>query len=155
MPNSYASYAYLGYVAGIIDGEGWIVLQSGLVRIGVKMTDLDVLERCQKVTGVGTISGPIEQEDRKPQWTWTVSKQADVAGLLMTIYPLMSQRRQTRISYVLQRWRERPLYHFSGSPCGTHSGFAKHYRRGEKPCFPCREAKALYDHQHRSPQGQT
>ena len=31
------------------------------------------------------------------------------------------------------------------SPCGTYSAYTAHYRRGEAPCEPCREARRRYD----------
>lgn len=35
--------------------------------------------------------------------------------------------------------------------CGTRSGYARHHRRGEKPCALCREAENAYqrDYHHR------
>ena len=30
------------------------------------------------------------------------------------------------------------------APCGTLTAYGQHYRRGEKPCKPCRDARARY-----------
>lgn len=144
--------AEYGYVAGIIDGEGHIRLTKQGGRVAVKMTDQDVIRKCRDIMGVGTVSGPHLLASGKPAWTWSVSRQADVASLLMTVYPLLGVRRQERIREVLAVWRDRPLYVPSGSPCGTYSGYAKHYRLGGKPCVPCVQARLEHQRDYRARQ---
>lgn len=153
---SYGSHPYeLGYVAGIIDGEGYIRRPScgRTIEIKVKMTDLDVLERCKRITGVGSISGPyVPSNGNKPQWTWAIGAR-DSAALAMTIYPLMSDRRQERIREALLEWRKRPLRNvrYNGPSddrrCGTYAGFGRHLRMGTPPCGPCRDAENAYKRQ--------
>lgn len=144
----------LGYLAGIIDGEGCIHLKrdGGKQRlaISVGMTDVDVLQRCQTISQVGSIYGPQVYPNRKPRWVWLVGRQRDVAALLMTIYPLLSGRRQARALEVLALWRRstRKEPEPYGAPgengCGTYAGWAAHYRRGESPCRPCKDARNEY-----------
>lgn len=103
----------LGYLAGIIDGEGCLQLRDNhnkgrrfYPRITVKMTDLDVLQKCQRITGAGNIR-PIKNVPLgyKPQWSWTVEKGRDASAILMTIYSMMSARRQEKIVEILRGWR--------------------------------------------------
>lgn len=105
--------ADIGYLAGIIDGEGCIQLRDNhnkgkrfYPRVTVKMTDLDVLEKCQQITGAGIIN-TIKNvpEGHKPQWRWEINKQADAAAVLMMIFPLVSERRKQKIEQVLRGWR--------------------------------------------------
>lgn len=155
---TYGRYPYwLGYVAGIVDGEGCIRLPRwSNPDVVVKMTDLDVLERCQAETGVGRISGPyVPSNGNKPQWTWSV-RGRDAAGLLMTIYPMVGARRRERIHDVLLRWRERPYRNarYDGPSdnvaCGTYAGYARHYRAGTSPCGPCADAQNAYKRRRRA-----
>jgi hypothetical protein len=103
------------WVAGLLEGEGAFMLTSPKDRtpkpkICVGSTDPDVLVRLQEVTGLGTIYGPYRVQNRfpngKPIQYWTVSKQADAAALMMTLYPLMGERRKARIEEVLAGWRK-------------------------------------------------
>lgn len=154
---SYGTHPYeLGYVAGIIDGEGCIRLPRFYQPdVKVKMTDLDVLERCRATTGVGRISGPYTPEGCKPQWTWYVCGR-DAAALLMTIYPLLGERRRARARDVLRRWRSVPYRtaRYDGPAddkrCGTYAGYGRHYRAGTRPCRECAEAHNAYQRARRS-----
>jgi LAGLIDADG DNA endonuclease family protein len=104
--------AELGWVAGLLEGEGCffpIKYQTQdygpytYARIAVLMTDLDVLERLQQLTGVGRISGPTirKNPNHKPLWHWVVSKNKESITLMKELYPLMGERRRARIDEVL------------------------------------------------------
>lgn len=89
----------IAWVAGIIEGEGYFssVNNGTSVRVGVNMTDLDVIEKLQSITGIGTIINKTIVSNRKPAYIWRVSKYKDVSRLMLAIYPLMSSRRQMKI----------------------------------------------------------
>ncbi len=79
----------LGYLAGIIDGEGSI-LRSGEGRWSVKvtMTDEPIMEWMGSLGG--RLSGPYQPRgNRKPTWTWTVARRRDVVSLLTAVRPLL------------------------------------------------------------------
>ena len=96
----------LYWLAGIIEGEGsFMFTQDHYPRVKVKMTDEDIVRRCHAVAGVGTVSGPHQYGTRKPSWTWVVQKTSDAAGLMMTLYSLMGERRQAKILETLGLWR--------------------------------------------------
>lgn len=46
---------------------------------------------------------------------------------------------------------QEPVENFPGSKTrhGTHSGFTKHVKAGERPCDPCYRAKEAYDDAYR------
>lgn len=35
--------------------------------------------------------------------------------------------------------------------CGTYTGYQRHWRAGEPPCQPCRDARAAWQRDHRRP----
>lgn len=85
----------IGYLAGLIDGEGYIKVHKHGVQISVISTDYDIIERAHDMSGIGTIQGPYFNKNRvKPNWRWCVSPKKDVARLLCAITPLMSERRR-------------------------------------------------------------
>jgi len=49
--------------------------------------------------------GPYQYKSNLEYWTWEIAKQKHVAALLMTIYPIMSERRQNKISELLTHWK--------------------------------------------------
>lgn len=102
----------LAWVAGLIEGEGSVYTKYVKGRpypgIRVGMTDEDVVRRLHSLVPGSTITGPHEPTTawgRKPWWLWYAQRQAVAAGLLMSIYPLMGQRRQQSIQSVLAKWR--------------------------------------------------
>lgn len=107
--------AELHWLAGILEGEGCFHLQSKkssgvYIQISMNMTDEDVVRKAQKIAGVGKVYGPYQRKApsgaaAKQVWLWQVMKQADAAALMMTLYPLMGQRRQNKITELLAVWR--------------------------------------------------
>lgn len=95
----------LGYVAGLLDGEGCLSSDRTFPRVRIGMTDLDALERCREITGLGTIHGPyLSGVRKKPYYTWNVGRSKDAASLIMTLYPLLSARRQEQARKSLLDW---------------------------------------------------
>lgn len=58
----------------------------------------------QKHAQVSRVTGLPTQ----PQWTWVLSGH-HAAGLCMTVYPLVSPKRQSQIRKALAVWRSRPI----------------------------------------------
>lgn len=98
----------LGWVAGLIEGEGSFLLlhrhqgTKWSPRISMQSTDLDVLERLVAVTGVGRVSKVGARPNRKPCWQWAVAVYADALWLMKEVRPLMGVRRQHAINEVLE-----------------------------------------------------
>lgn len=114
----------LYWLAGIIEGEGSFSIKGrnrDNLSVKVKMTDEDIVRRCHAVAGVGNVSGPHTtigptgtafRKDGEPYaqtWAWVVGRQVDASALMMTLYPLMGQRRQARIRELLDMWSQRPI----------------------------------------------
>lgn len=97
----------LGWLAGVIEGEGSISLRSGArnsrwVVVRVAMTDRDVIERLRAVTGFGKIT---TVSPRNPahldQYQWAVGSRAECQALLTAIRPQMGVRRSAKIADAL------------------------------------------------------
>ena len=91
----------IGYIAGLIDGEGSIVpvkdisrrpgaaprlIQRWQVKIG--MTDEPVIRWLGSLGGTVTLE-PRPIPPRKPHWTWCVARRLDVLILLPAVLPLL------------------------------------------------------------------
>ena len=105
----------LGWVVGIVEGEGGIGLYSKgkrdgkLPRIAVGMTDQDTIRRLHAVVGAGYVLGPYQTTpDRKPYWRWAVENRDDVMDLLHEMRPHLSVRRQAQVDAVLAWDAARP-----------------------------------------------
>jgi hypothetical protein len=96
------------WVAGLLEGEGWLspgpATHARKVKLGVSSTDWDVLDRLHVLTGAGSIY-PVKRrrETWKPAWQWTVSNRRDVHGILNQILPWLGERRSERARYVLRK----------------------------------------------------
>lgn len=97
----------LGWVAGILEGEGSFTLSSSKgrskrIRVSVEMTDIDVVEGLYEVTGIGRVYICTQ---RKPEWkpsrVWAVSVRQDCFDLMQAVYPLMGKRRSAKIDECL------------------------------------------------------
>jgi hypothetical protein len=102
----------LAWVAGLLEGEGcffpieYRTEKYGpyiYARVAVLMTDLDILQRLQSLTGVGNINGPTIRKNprHKPLWHWVVSRHKESITLMRAVYPWMGERRRARIDEVL------------------------------------------------------
>jgi hypothetical protein len=95
-----------GWVAGLIEGEGWIMPAPGATRqalsVNVQSTDMDVVERLRELTGVGSVHAVARVRPREsPTWTWRVSNRRDTCHVLEAIHPMLGERRRVRADYAL------------------------------------------------------
>lgn len=90
----------VGWIAGIIEGEGWFVKNPKSLRVSVAMTDYDTIERIHRLTGIGQLNER-KFKKKKDQLRWDVGVYGDIEALLNLILPLMSARRSGQIREVL------------------------------------------------------
>jgi len=104
----------IGWLAGIIEGEGCFYISRQYTnpsfRIQVNMTDKDVIEKLQRITNLGNLYVD-NHKGKKTSYIWIVSRAPDVVALMMTLYPLMGERRQKKIRECLIEWRSFPYRH--------------------------------------------
>ncbi len=100
------------WIAGLLEGEGTFCYttfqgKSNSIRIGLSMTDKDIILRIANLLGFGSIH-KIGQDSnhlsKQPQYRWETSG-IRAAGLMMTIYTLMGERRQAKIRELLAHYR--------------------------------------------------
>ncbi len=113
------------WLAGLLDGEGCFQKCSGRnknvqtsVRIRLEMTDFDIVERAAKLLNVPSITRRVKHHVRptKPSWYICLAgKQA--SSWMMTLYSLLSKRRQAKIRDLLTTWKAAPGFVKTFSTC--------------------------------------
>lgn len=136
----------LAWLAGLLEGDGCFHLSQGrypLLVLG--MTDRDTVERAQEVCGgVGSISErPAGTKGYKPMWRWDVCS-VDAIAVMMTVYGMMSTRRQARIREVIEGYRSAPGRAWNGQRRREESSALE--AQGLRRCSVCDEVKSLSDY---------
>lgn len=109
---------HLGWVAGLVEGEGCFSAKGNRPSVQVVTTDSDVAHRLLDWTGVGNVTGPVQRPNRKPYFRWTVSKRDDAGELIEQILPLLCARRAAKAAEVLALWRSAPPKRGTAPTCG-------------------------------------
>lgn len=107
----------IAWAAGIIEGEGCVVVhgtrrgQHGIiqqVRLAVEMTDLDILQRLQKILGpyakLRERKPPSLNPNHRARFILTLNGAA-LGGWLMTLYVFFGERRRRKVREALHVWR--------------------------------------------------
>ena len=104
----------------MLEGEGWFGLAKGdSPKLSLSMTDKDVVERVRDVFGFGQISNrPLPSG--KTAFTWRVNEQHRAVGVMMTLLPLMGERRANKICDIISAWKSKP----------TSKAFITHCKHG-------------------------
>jgi len=100
----------IGYVAGIVDGEGSI-LGPPKFTIQVSMTTKEVIDHLYNLCG-GSVTGPSEQrsgrsEVCKPQYHWTISSAENVYQILKILLPYLivkKDKAESVVSFLEREW---------------------------------------------------
>lgn len=101
------------WIAGILEGEGSFYWQTSNRNyknpgIRVEMCDLDILERLTTITKIGHITVCNHTKAKRyssnwsPSWAWQVTRKVDVVALMISIYPLMGERRKAKIHSLIE-----------------------------------------------------
>jgi hypothetical protein len=96
----------LAWLAGIIEGEGYIGFEKNGYRLQLDMTDEDVVLRAYELMGVGTFRVKPTPENRKTIFRWSVRKKEDVVYILYNIQPFMGNRRGARIAEIIKDYED-------------------------------------------------
>jgi hypothetical protein len=129
--------ADLAWAAGLFEGEGCFYLQTqatGRVhpRAALASTDIDILQRFQKIMGFGKIYPKNSGPGNKPIWMWAANQIRHTFATISALFPLLGERRRaqavkTFMSYkdnhdARQHLRKRPNAHknFSLSRTDAH-----------------------------------
>lgn len=98
----------LYWLAGLFEGEASFSFKfSGNKnpQIQLTMTDEDIVEKARNILKLGTFNGPYKLPSGKCIWALSITNSTEVASVLMTLYPLMGNRRQKKFKELLQVWK--------------------------------------------------
>lgn len=100
----------LYWVAGFLEGEGcfWAQRPSASAMITASQVQRSPLDHLRAVIG-GTLRGPKKSSNKNAQmfFIWSIYG-VRAAGLMMTLYLLMSPNRRGKIIEVLAEWKKHP-----------------------------------------------
>ena len=84
---------HIAWAAGLFEGEGYAGLYEHGPRIGIEMTDKDVIESFIEVFGIQRNIRCRERPNRKPLYIVEYSSKRDVRSILSKILPHLHSRR--------------------------------------------------------------
>jgi len=101
----------VAWLAGLLEGEGYFGIINSRVggktyrypRIGVNMTDLDVIDRVGTMWGIKTFSWQPPPPSKKRQHRVMISGWA-AADWMRRLYPWLGDRRRQRIDRILAEY---------------------------------------------------
>ena len=132
------------WAAGFIEGEGSFLKPPGKLRIDVHQVQKWPLEKMYNLFG-GTMNlhkRPLNSR-QSPIWGWSL-RGIKARALSMTIYPLMSPKRQYQILSALKFWRQRPPATHLRKHCPRGHAYSPTNtivsKEGYRRCLKCRMA---------------
>jgi hypothetical protein len=95
----------IGYMAGIVDGEGSFVKANGKHwYFKLNMTDHEVLDLFASYGGTRVRARPPRTERHKPSYEWNLSRTVDVAEFCKAIYPYLKvPEKRRRVEEILAK----------------------------------------------------
>ena len=149
------STLHLAWAAGFMEGEGSFshsLKQSP--KVSAAQVQREPVERLQKLFGGKITQRRTRGFSKQPIWVWTISARRSVE-VMMTLYVLMSPRRQEQIRQTLDRWKaqKRILRSHGSKVCGNgHDlvGGNVYISKGRLHCRACR-LRAKRDSRARNP----
>jgi hypothetical protein len=107
----------LAYIAGILDGEGCIMLNStkqGYVisTVTVSMANASCMRLLHSITGVGTLRATHRKGYTRTYYVWQASDRLEVYMLLKAIYPYLVVKRaeaESVMEFIERRMDNIPL----------------------------------------------
>jgi len=145
------STLHLAWAAGFIEGEGWFLKSpNGSAQIGAAQVQREPLERLQALFGGKLVQRNTNGHSKKKIWFWSLTARRSIE-VMMTLYVLMSPRRQGQIETALSRWKsqKRILRSHGSDVCGRgHALTADNIyvsKLGHHSCKACKRlAKTAY-----------
>jgi hypothetical protein len=137
----------LAWVAGILEGEGTFYIDykgsNPQIKVNLAMMDEDVVQEVFDIVKIGRFYGP----SKKGMWTWQINKQTEAAAFMMTIYPLMRDRRKEKIKACLKEWKSFPYMYQRPCPRGHRVEDGSFYvaSSGGRVCRVCEKSRVRRD----------
>jgi intein/homing endonuclease len=95
----------VAWMAGLWEGEGYIVFtgKEGSLKIGVGMTDEDVIQKFARLYGRGGVYLTRSKKGFKDQWTFRAYGRYAYA-LAVMLYPFLGTRRRGQVRAAVKKW---------------------------------------------------
>ena len=97
------------WLAGLLEGEGCFAVNNSAYycpQITLKMTDRDVVEKAHRLLrATSKVNEERRYAERNKPIYWFRVMGSLAASWMMTLYPLMGERRQEKIREVLEVWK--------------------------------------------------
>lgn len=146
----------LAWAAGLFEGEGYITYgqqhsDSVRLRLGLNITDEDVIRQFHKIVGVGTLSGPHVRpgSHHKPIWTWYASSFEAAQALIAAFYPWLHSRRRAKaletLKAVADSRASRSYRRYGHCGRGHSRAGGNAYRQGDTNNWICRVCRREND----------
>jgi hypothetical protein len=95
---------WIGWAAGLFEGEGSVCLRSNVsinqyAHMELGMTDEDVVRKFHKTVGCGTVY-LYRRKGRKDVWRWNLWDQNEIRRLYRLFRPYLGKRRRMRFEEV-------------------------------------------------------
>ena len=86
------------WAAGLFEGEGCFSFKhngNGRIygRLGLKMTDKDIVEKFAEVVGYGNVNYLKTKDEWKDAYCWEISKTSEVRRITAAMLPYLGSRR--------------------------------------------------------------
>ena len=93
------------WAVGLFEGEGCISIEKRCKSafLVLKTTDIDVLERLQKIWGGRVRKATMSSSNRKQPYVWHLQNKPVVKSILIRILPLLSDRRACKALDAIDR----------------------------------------------------
>jgi hypothetical protein len=101
-------YADAAWLAGLFEGEGNIhIAKNGGTRLTIRMTDLDVIQRVDRLVPCTRIH-VVHPPGARTQYAWRLSDPDKIKALLAAIMPWLGTRRREAAERLLDHLATRP-----------------------------------------------
>lgn len=97
------------WAAGFLEGEGWFgtANKGRTPRIVCVQVEKEPMEKLVRLFGGRLYVRPARGENQQPVWSWEFTGGL-AAGVMMTLYGLLSSKRQRQIDEALAVWKAAP-----------------------------------------------
>ena len=143
----------LEWAAGFLDGEGCVQFSKHKhLNLTAAQVEKEPVDRLIGLFGGAVYSYPPKRPNENLAHRWH-AVHARAAGIMMTLYPLLSPKRQEAIRLALDKWKQIiPQEYRTHCPKGHElSGDNLYVSRGKRYCHECRTYKAQVEAGWRTP----
>lgn len=140
----------IAWTAGFLEGEGsftpggYGAKRGSCPWVSAAQVQAEPLERLKQFFG-GSISWPKEVKPKRQQCGHWVLSASRAAGLMMTLYLMMSPRRKSQIIHSLSIWKQRPVERKYRRHCPQGHAYDEqntYLYNGSRTCRKCNRMRA-------------